>query len=123
MKHAFLSATVLAVAAQSAFAADRALPPPRAQAPLYAPARVYDWSGFYVGINGGGGWGQSTYDFAGAGAGSTDVGVSGVLLGGTIPEADIPTLKKAGIAEIFLPGTSTQDIVAFVRNRAGQKAR
>jgi methylmalonyl-CoA mutase C-terminal domain/subunit len=44
-----------------------------------------------------------------------------VLLGGTIPEADIPTLKKAGIAEIFLPGTSTQDIVAFVRNRAAQK--
>src|SRR5258705_13991626 len=39
-----------------------------------------------------------------------------VLLGGTIPEADIPTLKKAGIAEIFLPGTSTQDIVDFVRN-------
>jgi len=34
-----------------------------------------------------------------------------VLLGGTIPEADIPALKKAGIAEIFLPGTSTQDIV------------
>ena len=44
-----------------------------------------------------------------------------VLLGGTIPEADIPTLKKAGIAEIFLPGTSTQDIVAFVRNRAAQR--
>jgi methylmalonyl-CoA mutase C-terminal domain/subunit len=45
-----------------------------------------------------------------------------VLLGGTIPEADIPTLKKAGIAEIFLPGTSTQDIVAFIRKRAAQKA-
>ena len=45
-----------------------------------------------------------------------------VLLGGTIPEVDIPTLKKAGIAEIFLPGTSTQDIVAFIRKRAAQKA-
>ena len=85
MKRAFLlSAAIVTVAAQSAFAADRALPPPRAQAPLYAPARVYDWSGFYVGINGGGGWGESTYDFAGAGAGSTDVSVSGVLAGGTI---------------------------------------
>ena len=41
-----------------------------------------------------------------------------VLLGGTIPEADIPALKKAGIAEIFLPGTSTQDIVNFVREHA-----
>jgi methylmalonyl-CoA mutase C-terminal domain/subunit len=44
-----------------------------------------------------------------------------VLLGGTIPEADIPALKKAGIAEIFLPGASTQDIVTFVRQRASQK--
>ncbi len=41
-----------------------------------------------------------------------------VLLGGTIPAADIPALKKAGIAEIFLPGTSTQDIVDFVRKSA-----
>jgi methylmalonyl-CoA mutase, C-terminal domain len=40
-----------------------------------------------------------------------------VLLGGTIPEADIAGLKKAGVSEIFLPGTSTQDIVDFVRAR------
>jgi methylmalonyl-CoA mutase, C-terminal domain len=40
-----------------------------------------------------------------------------VLLGGIIPEADIPTLKKAGIAEIFLPGTPTQDIVDFINKR------
>jgi len=46
-----------------------------------------------------------------------------VLLGGTIPEADIPAMKKAGIAEIFLPGTSTQDIIKFVRNSAARKAR
>jgi len=40
-----------------------------------------------------------------------------VLVGGIIPEQDIPALKSAGIAEIFLPGTSTQDIVAFIRKR------
>jgi methylmalonyl-CoA mutase, C-terminal domain len=40
-----------------------------------------------------------------------------VLIGGIIPEADIPGLKKAGIAEVFLPGTSTQDIVDFIRKR------
>jgi methylmalonyl-CoA mutase C-terminal domain/subunit len=40
-----------------------------------------------------------------------------VLVGGIIPEADIPGLKKAGIAEIFLPGTSTQDIVDFIHKR------
>ena len=38
-----------------------------------------------------------------------------VVLGGIIPEADIPGLKKEGIAEVFLPGTSTQEIVDFVR--------
>jgi methylmalonyl-CoA mutase, C-terminal domain len=41
-----------------------------------------------------------------------------LLLGGTIPEADIPALKNAGVAAIFLPGTSTQDIVDFVRQLA-----
>jgi methylmalonyl-CoA mutase, C-terminal domain len=48
-----------------------------------------------------------------------------VLIGGIIPEADIAGLKKIGIAEIFLPGTSTQDIVDFIRKRfsaATQKA-
>ena len=44
-----------------------------------------------------------------------------VLLGGTIPEADIANLKKAGIAEIFLPGTSTQAIIDFVRKSAARK--
>jgi methylmalonyl-CoA mutase C-terminal domain/subunit len=45
-----------------------------------------------------------------------------VLVGGIIPEADIPALKKAGIAEVFLPGASTQDIVKFVQQHAGARA-
>src|SRR6202011_1329347 len=40
-----------------------------------------------------------------------------VLIGGIIPEADIPALKKAGIAEVFLPGTTTKAIVDFIRQR------
>ena len=40
-----------------------------------------------------------------------------VLIGGIIPEADIPSLKQAGIAEVFLPGTTTQAIVDFIRQR------
>jgi len=40
-----------------------------------------------------------------------------VLIGGIIPEADIPGLNKAGIAEVFLPGTTTQAIVDFIRQR------
>ena len=40
-----------------------------------------------------------------------------VLIGGIIPEADIPALKKSGIAEVFLPGTPTQAIIDFIRQR------
>ena len=43
-----------------------------------------------------------------------------VLVGGIIPEADIPALKQAGIAEVFLPGTSTQDIIDFIHKRLAQ---
>ena len=45
-----------------------------------------------------------------------------VLVGGIIPEADIPAMKKAGIAEIFLPGTSTLDIIEFINQRYAAKA-
>ena len=37
-----------------------------------------------------------------------------VFGGGVIPDADIPGLKAAGIKEIFTPGTSTQDVIAFL---------
>ncbi len=40
-----------------------------------------------------------------------------VIAGGVIPEKDIPKMKKIGIAEIFLPGTSTQDIVHWIEER------
>ena len=35
--------------------------------------------------------------------------------GGIIPEEDIPSLKEAGIAAIFGPGTYTKDIIDFIR--------
>ena len=38
-----------------------------------------------------------------------------VLGGGIIPDEDIPALKKCGIAEIFGPGTNTQDIINYIR--------
>ncbi|NLW16266.1 MAG: cobalamin B12-binding domain-containing protein [Firmicutes bacterium] len=37
-----------------------------------------------------------------------------VIGGGVIPDTDIPCLKEAGIKEIFTPGTSMQDVIAFV---------
>jgi methylmalonyl-CoA mutase C-terminal domain/subunit len=39
-----------------------------------------------------------------------------VLVGGIVPQEDIQKLKDHGVAEVFLPGTSTEDIVAFLRN-------
>ena len=38
-----------------------------------------------------------------------------VFGGGVIPDDDIPGLKSAGLKEIFTPGTSTDDIVGWVR--------
>ena len=38
-----------------------------------------------------------------------------VTVGGTIPADDIPELKAKGVAEVFGPGASTQDIVDFIR--------
>lgn len=43
-----------------------------------------------------------------------------VLGGGIIPDEDIPALKACGIAEIFGPGTNTQDVVAYIRERVGR---
>ena len=39
-----------------------------------------------------------------------------VIGGGIIPEEDVPKLKKLGIKEIFLPGTSLDNIVGWVRD-------
>jgi len=38
-----------------------------------------------------------------------------VIIGGIIPDQDIPGLKQAGVAGIFLPGTPMNDIVEFIR--------
>ncbi len=46
-----------------------------------------------------------------------------VIGGGIIPEEDIPTLKAAGVAEIFGPGTPTHEIVDFIRERLKQGNR
>lgn len=38
-----------------------------------------------------------------------------VLVGGIIPDDDVEPLKKLGIKGVFGPGTSTQEIVEFIR--------
>ena len=50
-------------------------------------------------------------------------GIADVLVmgGGIIPEEDIPSLKQAGIAAIFGPGTDTGDIIGFIRENVRKK--
>jgi methylmalonyl-CoA mutase C-terminal domain/subunit len=37
-----------------------------------------------------------------------------ITVGGTIPADDIPELKRLGVAEVFTPGSSTQEIIDFI---------
>jgi methylmalonyl-CoA mutase C-terminal domain/subunit len=41
-----------------------------------------------------------------------------VVIGGIIPDVDIPKLREMGVTGIFLPGTPMQDIVDFIRKNA-----
>jgi len=38
-----------------------------------------------------------------------------VVVGGIVPNEDIQPLKDKGVSAVFLPGTSTEDIVKFLR--------
>lgn len=39
-----------------------------------------------------------------------------ITVGGIIPDEDVPTLKTLGVAEVFGPGTTTQDIIQFIQS-------
>lgn len=41
--------------------------------------------------------------------------------GGIIPDEDVPKLKALGVAAVFGPGTSTQDIVTFLQQSAPKR--
>lgn len=43
-----------------------------------------------------------------------------VIAGGIIPDKDIPFLEKIGIARIFLPGSSTEEIVDWIEKNVGK---
>ncbi len=45
-----------------------------------------------------------------------------VIVGGIIPDEDIPSLKQAGVEEVFQPGASTREIADFLRRRARERA-
>ena len=79
MKRLCLAVIGLVALTGAAAAADLARPPP---VPYYPKAAVfappYSWTGFYVGINGGGAFGSSSWDSTGS------RNISGGLVGGTV---------------------------------------
>lgn len=44
-----------------------------------------------------------------------------VLVGGIVPQDDIPILQSKGVAAVFLPGTSTEDIVKFLNENVKER--
>jgi methylmalonyl-CoA mutase C-terminal domain/subunit len=45
-----------------------------------------------------------------------------VVAGGIIPDQDIPALKACGISEVFLPGSSTEPIIEYIRTHVRPKS-
>ena len=78
MKRLFLAAVALVALAGMASAADLPPGPPTYyKAPAFVPP-PYTWSGFYLGVNGGGGLGSSAWDTTNA------FNISGGIVGGTL---------------------------------------
>jgi len=44
-----------------------------------------------------------------------------VVAGGIIPEEDIPSLEKMGIKAVFGPGTTSQQIVEYIKNAVAKR--
>jgi methylmalonyl-CoA mutase, C-terminal domain len=44
-----------------------------------------------------------------------------VVIGGIIPDVDVPKLKEIGVKGIFLPGTPMQEIIDFINANARQR--
>jgi methylmalonyl-CoA mutase C-terminal domain/subunit len=51
--------------------------------------------------------------------GASDIAVFG---GGIIPQDDVPKLQQAGVAAVFLPGSTTQAIIDWIRGNVRPRA-
>src|SRR4051812_12554111 len=73
---------LIALGTASASAADMAARP-YTKAPMAAPVAIYDWTGFYIGVSGGGAWSDTRWQYFAAGVNTNHDG-SGWLAGGQI---------------------------------------
>jgi len=135
MRIYLLSASLLLATGASAMAADLGSAP--VKAPMAAPmmAAAYNWSGFYVGVNGGGGWstfsgvggtvpGINSLDASGAVAGGQVGGnyqIGNVVLGleGTYDWADIKNTLVGPLGAGTLTLVTKNDYIATVAGRVG----
>jgi outer membrane immunogenic protein len=138
MKRILLAGAFALAAATPSFAADLPQPmPPAPQAPAaYVPAPLpgYDWTGIYVGINGGYGFGSSNWTSGALSTGSFDT--NGGLAGGTIGanfqtgqfvfgiEGDVDWAGISGTSALGVCGATTtcdtkSDWLGTVRGRVG----
>jgi outer membrane immunogenic protein len=78
MKRLFAACAALLALAGTAAAADLYPAPYYKGPPPAYPVPLFTWTGFYLGLNGGGGFGSSTWDTAGS------ITTTGGLVGGTI---------------------------------------
>lgn len=46
-----------------------------------------------------------------------------IIVGGIIPEKDIPALKKIGIAKVFPVGSNLDDIINYIKRLAEKRGR
>jgi outer membrane immunogenic protein len=134
MKKLLIAAAGLVALAAPALAADMA-PAPRtytkAPPPIVAP--IYNWTGFYIGLNGGGGWGRAS-QFGVTSGNGVGFGTSGGLAGGQVGynwqtgswvfglEADGGWANISGSAPCpnpaFTCSSNTRDLASF-RGRVG----
>lgn len=128
-----LAAAALALSASTAFAADLTYEP----APVAAPVEVFSWTGFYVGVHGGYGWGhtQDTHNpnafgqtltggFGGAQIGYNYQFANNVVLGAEADVAYSGIGKDWGGVNEFDPyyGEDKIDWFGTVRARVGYSA-
>jgi len=140
MKKIFVAAAAFLGLASTAFAADMPMAAPYTKAPVFAPV-VFSWTGCYIGVEGGGNWGQSQQTArTGPAVGApitNNFNLSGGIVGGTVGcnyqvsnvvlgiENDYSWTNKQGTAQNIAPFTpgfasSTREKwIDTLRGRAG----